>query len=169
MIGAEPRPTPAAKPEPNPDLPEKGAIHEAVKGGDVAGVKKCVASGSSVDQKDKLSRTSLHIAAWQGSAPMVEALLALGYVVLGAASSGAGARVYAVCVCVMCVCVPCCVVPCSVVPYCEVLSLREGEGLVGGGCMLYAVTHIGGETERPGTLRVWQPFEGVAVGRVAYL
>ena len=103
MIGAEPRPTPAAKPEPNPDLPEKGAIHEAVKGGDVAGVKKCVASGSSVDQKDKLSRTSLHIAAWQGSAPMVEALLALGYVVLGAASSGAGARVYAARVCDVCV------------------------------------------------------------------
>jgi ankyrin repeat protein len=112
MIGAEPRPPPASKPEPpNPDLPEKGAIHEAVKGGDVAGVKKCVASGSSVDQKDKLSRTSLHIAAWQGSAPMVEALLSLGYVALGAASAGAGARGCCVCVCVcvfvvMCVCVP---------------------------------------------------------------
>lgn len=51
------------------------ALHDAVKSLDIETVKTLIASGNDVNEKDKLNRTPLHLAAWKGNSEIIQLLL----------------------------------------------------------------------------------------------
>mmetsp|Transcript_672 Transcript_672/g.1449 ORF Transcript_672/g.1449 Transcript_672/m.1449 type:complete len:250 (-) Transcript_672:241-990(-) len=50
-------------------------LHEVVRGGDLAAVRDLIAAGAKIDERDKLKRTALHIAAWAGHFEIVQMLV----------------------------------------------------------------------------------------------
>lgn len=63
------------------------ALHDAARSGDIATLTSLIGQGANLDQKDRINRTPLHLAAWAGHADCVKALIAAGCKV------GAGAQV----------------------------------------------------------------------------
>lgn len=51
------------------------SLHDAVRNGNAAEVKTLIASGSNVNQVDKLKRTPLHMAAWSGNKDIIQILI----------------------------------------------------------------------------------------------
>lgn len=52
------------------------ALHTAVRDNDIEAVRRLIGSGADINEVDKLSRTSLHMAAWAGNFEILKLLVA---------------------------------------------------------------------------------------------